>query len=205
MELEDEAIIRSVLEGDQKAFADLVEKYQRPIYNLAGQMVGFGEDARDLTQEIFLTIYRKLGSFKGESRFSTWIYRVASNQAIDWVRKKRRPGLSPDYRGPTREPTPEEAYLAKEGAQRLRRLLDGLPEKYRIALVLHYYHGFSYQQIAETLEVSQRTVETRIYRGRLKLREQLGPKPKTTGKGGDEDAVSMAEKEAVSGRPAAGG
>ncbi|MDH7479006.1 MAG: sigma-70 family RNA polymerase sigma factor [Syntrophomonadaceae bacterium] len=115
MDLDDLDIIRLAVQGDQKAFACLVEKYQRPIYNLAGQMVGFGEDARDLTQEVFLQVYRHLGRFKGDCRFSTWVYRIASNLTVDWIRKRRRQvrGLE-DYESDS-QPTPEEAYLEKEG------------------------------------------------------------------------------------------
>lgn len=176
MDLDDLDIIRLVVQGDQKAFACLVEKYQRPIYNLAGQMVGFGEDARDLTQEVFLQVYRHLERFKGDYRFSTWVYRIASNLTVDWIRKRRRQVRGLEYYESVSRPTPEEVYLEKEGARRVRDLLDSLPEKYRLALVLHYYHRFSYDEIAEILEVSRRTVESRLYRGRNMMRERIQQK-----------------------------
>jgi RNA polymerase sigma-70 factor (ECF subfamily) len=182
--LGDEELVRLVIQGDRQAFAQLVERYQGPIYNLAGQMVGFGEDARDLTQEIFLQVYRNLSSFRGEARFATWIYRVASNKVVDWLRKHRHQSLSIKdklTRGfglMSRQEqllnlTPEEIYLKKEEAERVRFLLDSLPEKYRLVLVLHYYHGFSYERIAETLTIPARTVETRLYRARVMLKERI--------------------------------
>lgn len=185
-----------VVQGDQKAFACLVEKYQRPIYNLAGQMLGFGEDARDLTQEVFLQIYRHLGRFKRDCRFSTWVYRIASNLTVDWIRKRRRQVRSLEYNEVVPEPTPEEAYLEKEGARRVRDLLDSLPEKYRLALVLHYYHHLSYDEIAETLEVSRRTVESRLYRGRTMMRERIQQKEveEIIRNGGEGVEVSMGKR-----------
>ena len=135
-------------------------------------------DAEDLAQEAFLRAYRGLEGFKGESQFSTWLYRITWNLCADWLRRNRRPGRPvmtiDDAAGvPDGREAVEEGYLAAEEKREVRAALDRLDEKYRSVLILLYYQKLSYDQIADVLDVPLKTVETRLYRARRLLRETL--------------------------------
>jgi RNA polymerase sigma factor (sigma-70 family) len=159
-------------------FAELVQRYQDPVYGLTLRFVRSARDAEDLAQEAFLRAYRGLDGFKGDARFSTWLYRIAWNLCADWLRRNRRPGRAAlaidDAAGvaDTRLGL-EEGLLAAEERREVRRALDRLDEKYRSVLLLLYYQKLNYDQIAAVLDVPVKTVETRLYRARKLLKEIL--------------------------------
>ncbi|MGA2640734.1 MAG: sigma-70 family RNA polymerase sigma factor [Spirochaetia bacterium] len=174
----DDELIERVLRGETRFFAALVERYQDPVYGMALRFVRSASDAEDLAQEAFLRAYRGLEGFKGDARFSTWLYRITWNLCTDWLRRNRKPGhpsgALDDAAGVADERVDlEEGLLAAEERHTVRQALDRLAERYRSVLILMYYQKMSYEQIASVLEVPTKTVETRLYRARKLLRRSL--------------------------------
>ena len=170
--------------GDQDAFERLVLDNQNKVYSLAVRLVGDREEAADLAQEAFLKAWQNLSSFQGESSFSTWLYRLASNACIDFLRKgKRRQSLSmtvslDDEEAGWAEPAdweqdPHRMLEQSERGRALARGLERLPEYQRRPLVLRELSGLSYQEIAQALDLDLGTVKSRIARARLALRKIL--------------------------------
>ena len=177
---EEAKIIRAVLDGNTSAFDDLVLEYQNRVYHITLKMTGNEEDAFDLSQETFLKAYRSLKSFRGESAFGTWLYRLASNLCIDFLRKQKRRGggqavsLDEETEWRPRELPdlryePQEALERKELRERVRAGLARLPEEQRLILVLRDVEGLSYQEIGDVLQLELGTVKSRIYRARARL------------------------------------
>lgn len=182
MTREEEAkIIRAVLDGNANAFEDLVLEYQDRVYHIALKMTSSQEDAFDLSQETFLKAYRTLGSFRGESGFGSWLYRMCANLCIDFLRKRKRRGQEQilsldetDEGGRPRELPdlryePQKELERKEQRALVREGLRRLPEEQRLILILRDVEGLSYQEISETLTIELGTVKSRIYRARARL------------------------------------
>ncbi|HHY47958.1 MAG TPA: RNA polymerase sigma factor [Firmicutes bacterium] len=189
----DRELAARAVAGDPEAFEEIVERYYRAIYNLAFRATYNHEDARDLTQDIFLEAYRAIQGFRQDSRISTWLYRIAANKAVDWWRRQyRRHGtsipISParevpeqDESGecnkaldpPSNESGPEEIAIGREQAERVWRVVGSLPDTYRVVIVLYHYEGLSYREISDILRLPVRTVETRLYRAKKMLRGML--------------------------------
>lgn len=178
----DEVLVGECRRGDQAAFATLVERYQGKIYNLAYRLLGNADDASEMTQEVFCRAYVKLGEFRGEASFSTWLYRIAHNICYDELRRRgRRPlvSLEAETEGRTRlelaapNPGPAELYTRKEVAERLQELIATLPPDQRAALVLRDIQGLSYEEMAQVLQCSLGTVKSRLNRARRALRDKL--------------------------------
>ena len=176
----DDAIIKSVLEGDVNAFEQLVTKYEKTVYNLALRMTGNAEDAADMTQETFLKAYRSLKNFRGESKFSVWLYRITSNVCLDFLRSKsRKPAVSLTAENDEGEeaeievadpaPNPEECLMSSLTRDAIARGLDSLPPEQREILLLREISGLSYEEISAALGLELSTVKTRIFRGRKRL------------------------------------
>lgn len=178
----DSALAEKARRGDQDAFAALVEQNQGKVYNLALRLTGSAEDAADVAQEAFLNAWRGLPSFQGGCAFSTWLYRLTHNAAIDFLRRRSRQqgsGLSLDGDEcgldnlvPDPAPTPQEQVERKELQEALSEGLARLSPEYRQALSLRLA-GLSYAEIAQTLDVEEGTVKSRIARARLNLRNFL--------------------------------
>ena len=176
----DDAIIKSVLEGDVNAFEQLVTKYEKTVYNLALRMTGNAEDAADMTQETFLKAYRSLKNFRGESKFSVWLYRITSNVCLDFLRSKsRKPTVSLTAENDEGEeaeievadpaPNPEECLMSSLTRDAIARGLDSLPPEQREILLLREISGLSYEEISAALGLELSTVKTRIFRSRKRL------------------------------------
>lgn len=176
----DEVLVRKSLSGDIKSFETLVARYQHKIFSFIYRMVMSDEDSKDLTQEVFLQVYRSLAQFRGESKFSTWIYRVAANKSLDFLRRAgtTKTEKFDEHEGVDRLSNnlgdPEHTYLYEEKVRRLRRMISGLPDRYKIVLIMFHYENMSYQQIADTLEIPLKTVATRLYRAKIILKQCLG-------------------------------
>jgi RNA polymerase sigma-70 factor (ECF subfamily) len=174
----DDELIERVRGGETRFFTELVRRYQDPVYSMAMRFVRRAGDAEDLAQESFLHAYRGLAGFKGDARFSTWLYRITWNLCADWLRKNKKPGRAPMAIDDAADLADgrvgqEEGLLAAEEKQKVRQELNGLEQKYRVVLILLYYQKLSYDQIAAVLEVPMKTVETRLYRARKLLKERL--------------------------------
>ncbi len=172
-----------------ESFDELFRHYQSMVFNLTFRILGDREEALDASQEVFFAIYRKLNRFRGESSLKTWIYRIAVNRASNrcrWWNRLRRRGtvsldghLTGDNSGSLADTlraggdTPEEALLIREKRLEIERLLLRLPIQQRIAVVMRDVEGLSYEEIAESLQVSLGTVKSRIARGREELKRRL--------------------------------
>lgn len=182
--MDDKDLIRRVLDGDQEAFADLMARNEKQVYNLCLRMAGDPEDARDLTQESFLKAWRGLQFYKSECSFSTWLYRLSTNVCIDHLRSRKRKGavsLSVTDEGgeeteleiPDAEPLPEQQIIHREERQAIAAAMNRLEEEYRTVLTLRVVEDLSYEQIAEVLDLKAGTVKSRIARARIKLKKIL--------------------------------
>ncbi len=174
----DDELIELIRSGETRFFAALVERYQNPVYGMALRFVRGTADAEDVAQEAFLRAYRGLGAFKGDARFSTWLYRITWNLCTDWLRRNRKPGRASRALDDTAEVADgrvdlEAGLLAAEERRKVRQALDELAERYRTVLVLMYYQKMPCDQIASILELPVKTVETRLYRARKYLRRSL--------------------------------
>ena len=170
--------------GDTAAFEQLMLDSQDRVYTLCLRMTGNREDALDLAQETFFNAWRGLSSFQGNSSFSTWVYRLASNACIDFLRKRKRrqKGESPhsldDEEAPLPEPadprgSPEEELERRELRRAVERGLQALPDHHRQVLVMRELSGMSYQEIGAVLDLDLGTVKSRIARARLALKKFL--------------------------------
>ena len=173
-----EELVRAAAKGRTEAFEELVRLHEKKVYALTLRMCGNPEDARDAAQEAFLSAWRGLPSFRGEAGFSTWLYRLASNAAIDQLRRNRRQREEASLDAgemdtPDQSPGPQEA---AEGSELQRAVADGLAslsEDHRRILLLREYQELSYDEIAQTLDMDLGTVKSRISRARRALRKIL--------------------------------
>ena len=173
-------IVRRVQHGDVNAFELLVAAYEKNVFNVALQMLGNREDAQDMAQEAFLKAYNSLSSFRGDSKFSSWLYRIVSNVCLDFKRRQgRRPSSSltvEDDEGETLEldiadesQSPEALLERKLTREAVRRGLQELPDEQRQILLLREIQGMSYEEISEAMGLEEGTVKSRIFRARKKL------------------------------------
>jgi len=185
---EDLPLVRRAREGDFSAFESLVTKYQRRLFSLAFRIVGRRHDAEEVVQQAFLSVIEHLEEFREESRFSTWLMRIATNHALALLRKRTaRPTvpLADDRSSETFADIPHPQFIAKwsetpeqiasrrETQQLLTEALEELDEKYRLVFLLRDVEGLSTAETAETLNISESNVKVRLLRARLMLRERL--------------------------------
>ncbi len=178
----DEELVALSIGGDLDSFNQLVLRWERPIYALAYRVLGREEDARDVAQETFLRAFRALKGFKGQSKFSSWLYRIALNLCRDWIRRERRAPVSQvpegidiaELAGAAEVGESIEDRVARQELGRVvGRVMSALPEEQRTAIILKEYHGLTFQEIAELLNCPLSTVKTRLYQGLTVLRRQL--------------------------------
>jgi RNA polymerase sigma-70 factor (ECF subfamily) len=179
----DEELVARSRGGDLDSFNQLVLRWERPIYALAYRVIGREEDARDVCQETFLRAFRALGGFKGQAKFSSWIYRITLNLCRDWIRRERRQPVAQapegvdivELAGETAVPAEsvEDLVARREMGQVVARAMANLPEEQRTAIILKEYHGLTFQEIADLLDCPLSTVKTRLYQGLSVLRRQL--------------------------------
>jgi RNA polymerase sigma-70 factor (ECF subfamily) len=183
---DDAGIVRRCLAGDEKAYRELVERYQAQIHALAMRMVRRTEDAQDLTQETFVRMFRALDRYDPARPFAAWLYTIATRLCIDHIRRNRAK-LMPLVRreiGSDEEqtieledpgPRPDDLAARSEEEQRTAALVDSLPPHYRIVVVLRHQQDLSYEEIAEALHLPLGTVKARIHRARALLKERMTP------------------------------
>ena len=176
----DGSLVRRFLDGEPSAFGVLVERHQTRVFNLCLRILGNREDAYDAAQETFMAAMRKLGQFRGDAAFTTWLHRVAVNACYDELRKqRRRPMLHVIAPGDTDEPR-EEGPPSLDHADEVSGSIDAaaalarVPQEFRVALVLADIQDLPYEQIARILEVPVGTVKSRVHRGRLAMAKAMG-------------------------------
>jgi len=183
--LRDEEVVSYIVKGKTELFSVIIDRYQSKVFSTAFHYTHDHEEARDLTQEIFIKLYNNLQKYKGKASFSTWLYRIAVNRCIDWARKKKLQTVSAICDGSEEELDiydtiadsgggPEEDLIKQENAVYLRKLVESLLEIYKTVIILYYFEDFSPQEISEIVGVPKRTIETRLFRGKnlLKLRTE---------------------------------
>lgn len=184
MEFVDKKLVERAKTGDNRAFEELMYMYKDKIYYLAYRMLGNSQEAEDIGQETFLRVYTNLHRYDDQHKFSTWIYRIATNLCIDRIRKKKANYSLDDYRNeeegmdwystiPDDNKTPEEEVIYLEEQDTIQRALLKLPPKYRVIMSLKYVQDLSVQEISDIVNLSTATVKTRLHRGREYLRKQL--------------------------------
>jgi RNA polymerase sigma-70 factor (ECF subfamily) len=184
MELLIKKRIKQVLKGDQNAYGEIVEIYKDKVFHLCYRMLGNRHEAEDMAQEAFIRAYINIASFNINLKFSTWLYRIATNLCIDRIRKKKpdfyldaevsgTDGLTMYSQIPADTSLPEEDVENLELQETIQKEISRLPEKYRSVIVLKYIEELSLNEISEILDMPLGTVKTRIHRGREALRQQL--------------------------------
>jgi RNA polymerase sigma-70 factor (ECF subfamily) len=169
----DAELARRAARGDSRAFEELVRLHERTVYNLAYRMTGRPEDAKDVAQEAFLSAFRRLGSFRGDSSFSTWIHRITVNACYDQLRRRRREPTA-DLVDATDLPSSSDPERTASAAVDVQRALLHVPDEFRPVLVMREIQDMDYEEIAMVLEVPVGTVKSRLHRGRRALAEALG-------------------------------
>jgi RNA polymerase sigma-70 factor (ECF subfamily) len=182
----DAAIMLRVAQGDEAGFNHLAQKYHRPMIHFLFRMVGNQAIAEELAQEVFLRVYRARSSYRAEARFTTWLYRIATNLAVNYARDNRHEraaqtvyldqpdeesGTAPDVADD--EPSVEERLLRDERMAAIRRHVMALPERQRMAVLMHKYQGMDYRQIGEVLKLSESATKSLLFRAYQTLREKL--------------------------------
>jgi len=163
--------------GDARAFDEIVTRHERRVFAIAARICRHAEDARDVTQEVFVTALRTLGGFRGEARLSTWFHRVTVNASLDLVRRRSRregPSVEDMTERPADDPGPEAEAIVSARAAEVHRALGRLAPEHRVVIVLHDLQDLDYAEVAAALEVPVGTVKSRLHRARLALARELG-------------------------------
>ncbi|MCZ0756907.1 RNA polymerase sigma factor SigW [Anoxybacillus sp. J5B_2022] len=177
--------IKAIQKGDQNAYAEIVELYKDKVYRICYRMLGNRHEAEDAAQEAFIRAYVNIDTYNPTMKFSSWLYRIATNLSIDKLRKKKpdvyldeevsgTEGLTMYSQLPATDASPEDTVESLELQETVQKAIEKLPEKYRSVIVLKYMEDLSLQEISEILDLPIGTVKTRIHRGREALRKHLG-------------------------------
>jgi RNA polymerase sigma-70 factor (ECF subfamily) len=179
--------IARVLRGDRDAFREIVERYQGRVFRLAAALLKNRTDAADIAQEALVRAYASLDSFKGDSRFATWLYKIVSNLCIDWLRRRQTAqseeldeglhaqddSIAPGLISGRLHGNPQSQALRRELAGKLNQALEGLPDKHRQILWLREVEGLSYEELSEVLDIPKGTVMSRLFHARAKMQSLL--------------------------------
>lgn len=180
--MKDEDIISQILKGEQELYSVLIDRYSGKVYSTAYRYTHNHEEARDLVQDILIKVYNNLSKFKLDSKFSTWLYRIAVNSCIDWNRKNSsrliKLAWSSDENDILENLTdesaePEQALLKQEHRELIEALVKEMPEIYKTVLILYYFEELKIQEMSLVLECPKKTVETRLYRARSILKARF--------------------------------
>lgn len=172
---EDHALVQRCRDGDRGAFAELVERYQRPVYNVAYRVLGNAEDASEITQAVFLKIAERLHDYDPRFRFFSWIYRISINESLNLRRRNgREEPLDDDADLPDPGNVDPEAHMsAVQQTARIQHALMGMSVEHRVVLTLRHFSDCSYREIGDILDLDEKTVKSRLFEGRQRLRELL--------------------------------
>jgi RNA polymerase sigma-70 factor (ECF subfamily) len=178
-----ESLIERAMKNDLQAFEEIIKLYEKKVYNLALRYVKNHDDALDVAQDVFILVYNNLSSFRGESAFSTWIYRITYNNCVDMLRRKSKKssGYSIDdddnfIKLPSNDVSIEQEYENKEKVKSVMEAIDKLPKEQRDIIILRSIKELSYSEIGEILNIAEGTVKSRLNRARLKIKEIMKEK-----------------------------
>lgn len=175
---EDAQLVHAARAGDRRAFEALVQRFERPVFNLALRMLGRYEDAEDAAQDVFIKAHRALSAYDANRPFSTWLLSIAAHHCIDRIRRRRLQEVSLDAMPPWRQPAarsidPEDEAIYQDHASRVKAVLQKLPDDHRLVVVLLYWHDFGYAEIAELTGESESAIKSRLHRARRQLARLL--------------------------------
>ncbi len=188
MSLRERLLIRKLRERDEKAFREIVELYRNRVYNLTFRMMGNAEEAEDVAQEVFITVFKSIDSFRGDAKFSTWLYRVTANHCknrIKYLSRRHerdksefdetidRDQASGALTGPSVSPRPDRHLEAVELEQVMRKAISELEEDHRLLVILRDIEELSYEEICHITELPEGTVKSRLHRARMALRKKM--------------------------------
>lgn len=184
MDLELRKYVEKIIAGEKEYFDLLVKHFQQPIYNLVFRMINQKEEAKDVTQEVFLKVYKNISNYDQQAKVSTWIYRIATNTCIDYLRKKREMLFKDEkqidfsndniaFTDESKLRSPQQIYESQELSRAINQNISALPEKYRAVVILKYINDLTFEEIAKIIGEPENTVKTRLYRGRELLRKDL--------------------------------
>lgn len=166
-------VLDQVHQGNQASFTQLVEAYQRPVYNLCYRMLGDPDEAEDASQETFLRVYKNIKHYDAKRPFTTWLLSIAAHHCIDQLRKRRMVVISMDETPyldpPDGLPGPEASYFLMEDQKRVQALIKTLNPHDRAAVIMYYWYDFSYDEIAQSLSLTSSAVKSRLHRARLSM------------------------------------
>lgn len=182
--MNEERIVCELKNGNYTVFKEIIDLFKNRVFGMAYKFTNNYDEAQDLSQEIFLKIYKEIGGFRFESKLSTWIYRISINTCLDWKRKNSKVKiLSTNVLNDDDEtididikddgPLPDELFIRSESQREVHELLYGLPDKYKAVIIMYHFNNMSYQDISTALDIPERTVETRLYRARRLLKDEL--------------------------------
>jgi RNA polymerase sigma-70 factor (ECF subfamily) len=171
-EPDDKALVQRCLDGDPEAFAVLIDRYQRVLFNVSLRMLNNPEDARDATQTAFVKAYEKLDTFNPKYKFFSWIYKIMVNESLNQL-ARRRPHEEVDERMPSEEKTPEDRFETTQVEENVQRAVVELPLDYRRLVVLRHFGNLSYRDMSGALDLPEKTVKSRLYTARQMLRDIL--------------------------------
>ncbi len=176
-------LIRKVAAGDQEAFCEIARANRNMVINVCFSLLNDKERSEEVAQDVFLQIYKKAGEFKGKSKLSTWIYRIAVNRALNARRRdqffkkreiiRQKTSVDPDYLKAPQSDSPDSRLETEEIRAAIRKALDYLPEKQRTVIILHKIEGMSSKEIAQILGISLSSAEARIHRAKINLKKKL--------------------------------
>ena len=173
----EEGLLKRIAGGEKEFFGELVLKHQDFIFNVVKGFVRFEEEARDITQEVFLKAYENIDKFRGDSKFSSWLYRIAYNHSMNW--SERKAGRETQLDDSLAETIPEEPSTADDMfdrelvLSRIKEIIEELPVKYKIVLKLYYFEEKSYQEISDALGIPLNTVKIQLLRAKEQVRKRL--------------------------------
>ena len=171
---DDLKLVEQCLGGDGTAFETLVDRYQKVVFNVALRMVGSAEDARDIAQSVFLKVYENLGNFNPRYKFFSWMYRIAVNEAINYLHAKQNKVDLDESIAADGKPV-DELLQDDQMVQRLERALMLMKFEYRTVLILRHFQDLSYREIADVLDIPEKTVKSRLFSARQDLKDILSP------------------------------
>jgi len=172
MKATDEDVVRDCLEGGRHAFEELLNRYEKTVFNLALRMAGDRDDARDITQNVFTRVFEGLPGFDFRHRFYSWLYRIAVNESMRFLEQRRRT-WPVDESLASGLPGPEECASGRELVVAVQRALHGMNPDHKSVIVLKHYLRLSYREIAEILQIPEKTVKSRLFTARQLLRKTL--------------------------------
>ncbi|HMN48560.1 MAG TPA: sigma-70 family RNA polymerase sigma factor [Ignavibacteriaceae bacterium] len=172
---DDFSLIKRFIDGEESVFGELVKRHKDKVRNIVYITLTSADLVDDIAQEVFITVYRNLKNFRFESQFTTWIYRITINKCKDYLRKKNIRKIFIPFKDEEEEPVFESINEDSDIQQIVRNAIDSLPDKLRIPIMLKDIEGFSYQEIAESMQCEIGTVKSRIFRGREALKKILQP------------------------------